>query len=213
MKDSRPLFNELRQFMNYNFSFGDFIFRTPDGMEVGRANDLKSLEEQLKIVPEESIKYHAERNHFSNWLKARTEFWLAHQLRPRKVSDYASVEDLRRDLINSLHDYRNLRQRGIITDFVKESFDPESSFARIGGGSLGGKARGLGFVNTLINNYNVRDQFEDVQIYVPPAVVVGTNVFDEFLDENNLRNFALTARMMRKLHKDFWKRKNFLKIY
>jgi CheY-like chemotaxis protein len=191
LKDSSLLFNELRQFMIQNFSFGDFIFRTPEGVEVGRAVNLKSLEEQLKVVPEESLRFHGERNHFSNWLKARTEFWLAHQLRPRKVTDYASVEDLRKDLINSLHNYRNLRQRGIIADFVKEFFDPNSSFARIGGGSLGGKARGLGFVNTLINNYNVRDQFEDVQISVPTAVVVGTNVFDQFLEDNNLRNFAL----------------------
>lgn len=191
LKDSSMLFNDLRQFMIHNFSFGDFIFRTQEGSEVGRANDLKSLEEQLKVVPEESLKYHGEKNHFSNWLKARTEFWLAHQLRPRKVSDYSSVEDLRQDLINSLHNYRNLRQRGIIADFVKESFDPNSSFARIGGGSLGGKARGLGFVNTLINNYNVRDQFKGVRISVPAAVVIGTNVFDQFLEDNNLRKFAL----------------------
>ena len=193
LKDSSLLFNDLRQFMVQNFSFGDFIFRTPEGVEVGRAHDLKTLEEQLKVVPENSLNYHGEKNHFSNWLKARTEFWLAHQLRPRKVSDYNTVEDLRQDLINSLHNYRNLRQRGIIADFLKESFDPNSSFARIGGGSLGGKARGLGFVNTLINNYNVRDQFKGVQISVPSAVVLGTNVFDQFLEENNLRKFALSC--------------------
>src|SRR3990170_3168469 len=86
-------------FMNHYFSFGDFVFSTSDGTEVGRANDLLSIEQQLKVVPEESIRYHAERNHFSNWLKARTEFWLAHKLRPRKVSDYNSVEELRKDLI------------------------------------------------------------------------------------------------------------------
>ena len=151
-----------------HFSFGDFIFRTPEGTEVGRANDLKSLEKQLKSAPIESILFHAERNHFSNWLKARTEFWLAHQLRPRKVSDYSSVENLRKDLVDTLNNYRHARQRGIITDFTKDSFDPDSSFARIGGGSLGGKARGLGFVNSLINNYNIRKQFDDV-IYLCAA--------------------------------------------
>ncbi len=193
LKDSPLLLNEVRQFMVHYFSFGDFAFRTPDGMEIARAGDLKSLEEQLHVVPDESILYHGERNHFSNWLKARTEFWLAHQLRPRKVTDYSSVDALRQDLINSLHNYGISRQRGIITDFVKESFDPESSFARIGGGSLGGKARGLGFVNTLVNDYNVGNQFEDVVIYVPPAVVIGTDVFDEFLEENNLRRFAINC--------------------
>ncbi|MBX2992303.1 MAG: histidine kinase [Bacteroidetes bacterium] len=191
MKDSPMLLNELRHFMVQHFSFGDFIFRTPEGIEIGRASDLKSLEEQLHIVPEQSIRFHAERNHFSNWLKARTEFWLAHQLRPRKVNDYPNLTALREDLIRSLHAYGIIRQRGIIMDFSKETFDPESSFARIGGGSLGGKARGLGFVNTLINDYNVRDRFEGVRIHVPPAVVLGTDVFDQFVDENNLRRFAM----------------------
>jgi CheY-like chemotaxis protein len=193
LKDSPTLLNELRQFMTHYFSFGDFIFRTPDGFEIGRATDLKSLEDQLRVVPDESIRYHAERNHFSNWLKARTEFWLAHQLRPRKVTDYPSTEALRLDLIESLRAYGIIRQRGIIADFSKESFDPDSSFARIGGGSLGGKARGLGFINTLINDYSVRSRFEGIEIYVPPAVVVGTDVFDQFVDENDLREFALSS--------------------
>lgn len=193
LKDSPTLLLELRQFMTEYFSFGDFIFRTPDGREVGRASDLNSLKEQLQFVPEECIRYHAERNHFSNWLKARTEFWLAHKLRPRRVEDYPSVAALRQDLISSLGEYRKLQQRGLITDFSKESFDPKSSFARIGGGSLGGKARGLGFVNILINNYDVRERFEGIEISVPPAVVLGTDVFDQFVDENNLRNFALNS--------------------
>ena len=193
LKDSPTLLNELRQFMIQYFSFGDFVFKVKDGIEVARANNLKSLEDSLKVVPVESITYHAERNHFSNWLKARTEFWLAHQLRPRKITDYPDIEALRKDLIDSIQNYRAMRQRGLITDFNKESFDPESSFARIGGGSLGGKARGLGFVNSLINDYNIRDSFQNVVISVPSAVVIGTEIFDRFLDENNLRSFALNC--------------------
>jgi hypothetical protein len=162
-------------------------------MEVGRATDLKGLEEELRRVPKESIRYHGERNHFSNWLKARTEFWLAHHLRPRKVSDYPSVEDLRNDLVQTLRHYRAIRQRGIIADFSKEAFDPETSFARVGRGSLGGKARGLGFVSTLINDYSVRDRFEDITIYVPPAIVIGTEVFEQFLEENVLQGFAMNC--------------------
>ena len=190
-KDSPNPALQLRQFMMEYFSFGDFIFRTTDGREVGRAADLKSLREQLETVPEESIQYHAERNHFSNWLKARTEFRLAHKVRPRKVSDFPTVAELRQDLISSLGAYTRLQQRGLIAEFKKDAFDPETSFARIGGGSLGGKARGLGFVNTLVNNYEVRRHFEGVQIAVPSAVVLGTDLFDRFLDENNLRKFAL----------------------
>ena len=193
LKNSSTLLSDFRNFLNSQFSFGDFVFKNSRGEEVGRATDLKSLEECLKVVPYESIEYHGARNHFSNWLKARTEFWLAHQLRPRKISDYATSEDLRQDLITSLHSYRMTRQRGIIADFNKETFDPDNSLARIGGGSLGGKARGLGFVNSLINNYNIRDQFNGVQIYVPPCVILGTNIFDDFMDTNNLRDFALSC--------------------
>lgn len=194
LKDSPTLLHELQQFISNNFSFGDFVFRMPDGREVGRATDLRSLEEQLKIVPDDSVRYHAERNHFSNWLKARTEFWLAHRLRPRKVSDYPSVNDLREDIISHLRQYRRFQQIGLITDFRKESFDPTVSFARIGGGSLGGKARGLGFVNLLINNQGIRDRFEGTKIDVPPAVVIGTDVFDQFLSENGLHSFALSSK-------------------
>jgi CheY-like chemotaxis protein len=191
LKGSPRLLHHLHDFMMNNFGFGDFTFQTPDGTIVGRANNLKTLEENLKIVPDETILYHSEKNHFSNWLKARTEFWLAHKLRPRQVTDFNSVTELREELINSIHQYMEMRQRGIITDFNKDSFDPDNSFARIGGGSLGGKARGLGFINNLINNYNLRNKFKGVEISVPGAVVLATDVFDQFLEENNLESYAL----------------------
>lgn len=192
-KGSPTLTHELRQYMVESLNFGDFVFRMPDGSEVERAHDLLSLEKKLHVIPDESMKYHAERNHFSNWLKARTEFWLAHQLRPRKVSDFSSIRAMREDLISSLRDYRKLRQRGIVTVFHRDSFDPFSSISRIGGGSLGGKARGLSFVNILINNYNLQNSTDGVRIYIPPAIVIGTQIFDQFMDANNLREFALKA--------------------
>ncbi|HUO84930.1 MAG TPA: PEP/pyruvate-binding domain-containing protein, partial [Thermoanaerobaculia bacterium] len=161
------------------------------GGEVGRAQDLKSLEDQLRVVPDESILYHAERNHFSNWLKARTEFRLAFKLRPRGVDDYPSVDALRQDLIEQIHEHRSIRQRGMLTDFTRDTFDPESSFARVGGGSLGGKAKGLAFVNALLSSYVVRTRFEEVEIEVPPGLVIGTDAFDWFLEENELRDLAI----------------------
>ncbi len=193
LKDSPTLLNDLQRFMIQNFSFGDFIFRNLKEEEVGRAKNLAQLEKQLKIVPEESIVFHAQRNHFSNWLKARTEFWLAHKLRPRKVSDYQSAEELREDLIDSLNEFRTSRKRGVILDFDKDSFDIKSTFARIGSGSLGGKARGLGFVNNLLSNFGISEKFKNVEIFVPPSVVIGTEVFDKFVEDNNLRGFALTC--------------------
>lgn len=192
-KDSPLLLQELQQFMIYHFGFGDFFFQMPDGTKIGRANDLRSLKEMLRIVPEESVRYHSDRNHFSKWLKARTEFWLADKIRPQKVTDFPTVEDLRKDLIKSIHHYRNLCQRGFVARFSKDTFGKEINFARIGKGSLGGKARGLGFADMLINDYNVRNRYENVKIYVPPAVVLGTEVFDNFLKENNLRDLALNC--------------------
>ena len=193
-KGSPRLLHHLRNFMLDNFGFGDFVFRSSDGTEAGRATDMKSLEEHLRKVPDDSIVFHASRNHFSNWLKARTEFGLAHKLRPHKVTDFASVDDLRNELLTALHEYQGSRQRGVITEFSREGFDPASGFARIGSGSLGGKARGLGFINTVINRYHIRDYFPGVEIAVPAAAVVATDVFDRFLADNNLEALALQAR-------------------
>jgi CheY-like chemotaxis protein len=191
LKQSPFMLQQLREFMTRNFSFGEFVFRLPDGQEVGRADSLKALEDQLQSVPDESIIYHAERNHFSNWLKARTEFLLADQLRPRKVSDFASTELLRRTLINSLQEFRLERSTGVIEDFDKRSFDPASSFARIGTGSLGGKARGLAFVSSLMKNFKLHNRFEQINLMVPPAVVLSTDIFDQFMYSNDLGNFAI----------------------
>ena len=191
LKSSPHFTRDLQQFMVEHFSFGDFVFKLPDGQEVGRAGDLITLEQQIATVPEESIRYHAERNHFSHWLKARTEFWLAHQLRPRQVSDFPSIEALRQDLIAALREYRKIWQAGLMIPFRKENFDPEKTFASLGHGSIGGKARGLSFVNILINNYMVQHHFSDVSIHVPPAVVITTGIYDDFLATNHLSRFAL----------------------
>lgn len=209
LKDSPLLLNNLRNFMIDNFSFGDFVFKMPDGTIVGNASNLNSLEKNLKVLPPECLLYHAERNHFSNWLKARTEFWLAEKLRPQKVSEFKSAEELRSYLISSLRSYRKMRQRGIITDFNKDTFDPDNSFARIGGGSLGGKARGLSFLNKLIANYGVSDRFENIKIDVPPAVVIGTEVFDHFLEINELKAFALKTNNDEKIKRRFLEAKKF----
>lgn len=191
-KNSPRLLHDLREFMLDHFGFGDFIFELRNGTPVGRAANLRELADQIGKIPEESLLHHAEGNHFSRWLKARTEFYLAYKLRPRKVTDYESPEHLRQDLINAINSYLEERAKGVISEFRKESFDPKNSFARIGGGSLGGKARGLGFINTLIANYNIKNLFKGIEISVPSAVVIGTEVFDQFIYENNLESFAFS---------------------
>jgi len=191
-KRSPTLLKDLRRILTDSFGFGDFVFRLPDQREVGRAKDLSELEELLQTIPEDCLMYHAQRNHFSHWLMARTEFALAAKLRPRKVSDFNSPEHLRRDLIESINDYRREQNEVLIADFKPETFKPsQSSFLRIGSGSLGGKARGLAFVRHLLRTRRISKRFPGVRISVPPAVVIATDMFDQFLAENNLSDFAL----------------------
>ena len=191
-KRSPTLLKDLRRLLTEHFGFGDFVFRLPDLKEVGRAEDLNQLEEQLQIVPAESITYHAQSNHFSHWLMARTEFALAAKLRPRKVSDFASPEHLRHDLIQSINEYRREQSELLIGDFNAATFKPsESSFLRIGAGSLGGKARGLAFVRHLLRKNRIVRRFPGIRIAVPPALVLATDTFDQFMSENNLLDFAL----------------------
>jgi CheY-like chemotaxis protein len=191
LKESPLLLQQLRRFMVEHFGFGEFVFRMPGGDEVGRASDLRAFEHLLATAPAESIAFHAARNHFSRWLKARTEFAIAHDMRPRQVSDYPDLESLRRDLVESLRRYREQRARSTIGDFDRQTFDTRSQFTRIGSGSLGGKARGLAFVNLLLDEFDARRRFAGVEVGVPPSVVVATDVFDRFLDDNDLRGFAI----------------------
>src|SRR5262245_49014554 len=191
-KYSDTLLTDLRRFMIEHFAFGDFVFRMPDGREVGRAADLKSLETLLLDVPAESIGFHGERNHFSNWFTARTEFALARKLNPRKVSDFGSLEDLRHDLIASIAEYRREQSETLVADFDRHTFDAGAAFfARIGGGSLGGKARGLAFARYLLGYHGASRRFAGVHIAVPPAVVLATDCFDRFLADHKLLDWAL----------------------
>ncbi|MCW5804008.1 MAG: histidine kinase [Deltaproteobacteria bacterium] len=195
VKGSPTLLADLREFMTEYFGFGDFVFRAPDGTPVGRAYDLKSLEERLHTVPGESIAYHAARNHFSSWLKARTEFALADELRPRKISDFADAEVMRAWLIDTIARYRRQRSLMAVADFDRQALRggriADDLFHRIGGGSLGGKARGLAFVRTLLGRQPVVEPGGDVTVAVPAAVILATDVFDRFLDDNDLRHVAL----------------------
>ncbi len=190
-KRSRNLLDRLRRFMRHHFGFGDFIFRLPDGSELCRARDLYGVEDQLATVPSESVVFHANQDHFSTWLKARTEFALARSLKVQKAEDFESPQVLREHLIRVLREYRQERSRGLVAVFNRETFDPENSFAQIGRGSMGGKARGLSFVRHLISKADLRDRFQGVRIAIPPMVVLRTEVFEQFMEFNDLKEFAL----------------------
>lgn len=190
-KKSRTLIRELRAFILNNFGFGDFVFKLPDGKEIGRASTLRGLTQMLSRVPDASILYHAGSDHFSNWLMARTEFELAARIRPRKVSEFGDAKEVRAYLIDAFTDFMERTHAGVIADFSRQRFSRTTTFVRLGGGSIGGKARGLAFINTMLKRYNVRKRFKNVRIVVPNSAAIGTDVFDTFLDENNLRGLVV----------------------
>jgi CheY-like chemotaxis protein len=194
-KNSPILHEEIRRFFQEHLGFGDFVFRLPGGQEVGRAANLRQLETILPDIPQESILYHARRNHFSGWLMARSEILLAYRLRPVKVSDFSTTEELKQYLVDCLKERRRGRQRGVVTDFDPEHYDPEADFVKIGRGSLGGKARGLAFMASQIRTLGHLDErYPEVTIEVPKTMVISTESFDTFIDRNQLRDMASCDR-------------------
>jgi CheY-like chemotaxis protein len=190
-KTSPMLHAEIHRFFMEFLGFGDFIFRGPDGREIARAANLREMERLLPSVPDASVDYHAQRNHFSTWFMARSEVMLASKLKPMRVSDFASVEVLKRHLVRCIRERRQGIQRGIITEMVQGRFDPDADFVKIGRGSLGGKARGLAFASTLLKeNPDLARKFEGVDIRVPKTLAISTEGFDAFTTENDLKGFA-----------------------
>ncbi len=193
-KGSDTLLGDMRKLLTQEFAFGDFIFRLPNGNEVARAADLDAMEQHLRTIPAESLSFHAERNDISHWLIARTELALAEQLRPRRARDFQDVEALRSYCVQTIRDYRREQKQVLVGDFHPESFRPSPGFfLRFGSGSLGGKARGLTFVRHLLHKYNVARSFPGVRVAVPNTLVIATDLFEQFLAENNLEGFAIAC--------------------
>jgi len=202
-KESPTLLNDLREFMISNFGFGDFIFRLPNEQEVERANTIEQFVKGIESIPVESLLYHANSHHFSNWLAARTEFGLASKLRQIFAHDFNSGESLRSFLLKRLHSHKEDSKENVL-DYASARFNSDrSDFFRLCGGSLGGKARGLGFARSMINNSGIKKKFKDINIRVPKCAVIGTNEFDQFMKDNKLWEMALLGTDDKKLEKAF----------
>jgi hypothetical protein len=190
-KDDPGLAEGFRKFLQEHMGFGAFVFRTPDGGEVARASDLAEMVDQLPAVPDESLEYHASRNHFSKWLLARTEFELAHIIRMRKIDDFSDKSELKRFLLDTLSRTLETRYSGGVTEFTPLALSRRSPFMKIGEGSLGGKARGLGFLNSLLARRNMRGPHDALRVEIPRSTIVATEIFEEFLTLNDLRSQQL----------------------
>lgn len=191
-KHSANLLLELEDFIVNNFGFGDFIFRTHKGKEITRATDLISLKKSLEKVSEKSLYYHASHNHFSNWMAVRGELSIASELRPIKVHHFNKLEDLRNVLVEIIDKAIQAQHKGQITAYSETA--PDTNFARISTGSLGGKARGLAFANSMLAESGIPEKYPQVHIQIPKVTVIGTDEFDRFMDENNLWEKALSGK-------------------
>ncbi|MFP4048937.1 MAG: PEP/pyruvate-binding domain-containing protein [Desulfovermiculus sp.] len=192
-KNSPSLHDDIRTFFKHRLGFGDFVFKMPDGREIARASNLRTLEKLFATIPDESFVQHCNNNDFSRWLFARTEVELASKVRPLRHGDFEDVESHRQFLLEAIRARRRERQRGVVVDFDPESFDPDTDFLKLGKGSLGGKARGLAFLTTLLRqDPDAFSEFEDIRIYVPQTLVLTTDAFEEFVLLNSLSDLATT---------------------
>lgn len=187
-KEAADLLPAFRGLMLEQFGFGDFVFRLADRREVGRARDLRELRERLEEMPAEALAYHAAHNHFSRWFAARTEFDLAAAVRPRRVSEFADLEALREYLVATVTGYLQSMQRHTLVEFAAPRFDRIVTFARIGSGSLGGKGRGLAFAHKLFAEEE--PAIAGGALAIPPTVVLATDLFEQFLEDNALRDLG-----------------------
>lgn len=191
-KNSPYLLSELHDFFLHHLGFGDFVFLMPDGSEVGRASNLRELEDMVSRIPEESLWYHGTRNHFSRWIMARSEFTLASAFREVRASDFRSADEARQFLISNIHALRKWRQRGVVAQFRAPYFDPDvMDFVKIGQGSLGGKARSLAFMSSLLQErHDLHERHRGVNVSIPKTLVICTDGFYSFVEENDLHHLA-----------------------
>jgi hypothetical protein len=188
-KNSPSLLSEVRSFFVENLGFGDFVFRMPDGREIGRASNFRALEKVLPTIPHESLYHHWRRNDFSRWLFARSEIRLASKWRPLTDTDFGGqIEMMQQYLIDTICARRKFRQKGVVVNFDADDFDPDTDFLKIGKGSLGGKGRGLAFISTLLRrNSEIHQKFDQVNLLVPKTLVITTEGFDTFIEANDLK--------------------------
>ncbi|MHA2029142.1 MAG: PEP/pyruvate-binding domain-containing protein, partial [Candidatus Kariarchaeaceae archaeon] len=206
-KNSRKVLKTIRNFMLNYLGFGDFKFRLSDGTIVGNARNIVELAQSLATVPEESLIYHGTRDHFSGWLMNRGEFAIAQKLKPRKVSEFTNTSELRELLLSSVNAILTEKTGGVINDFSRENYHHAIRYIRLRPGSLGGKGRGIAFLQYLLNSFLLVDELSKVvSIRIPKTFVIGTDEFDHFMDENeDLYEIALSDASDDKIKASFLK--------
>ncbi len=192
-KNSKKMNIDLRHLMEEHMGFGDFIFRDPKThREVARVSTLKELQDNIFKIPNDSMLYHISRNHMSRWLCARAIFPVSAFLKHVTWHKLKDVDAHRKIIFDAIVQYRRMKNIGVVAVFDRGKFDRYAHFARIGDGSLGGKGRGLAFLDNVIKRHPELNQFPGMSVSIPKTVVLCTDVFDEFMDSNNLYHIALS---------------------
>ncbi|MGB8490488.1 MAG: hypothetical protein WCE64_05470, partial [Bacteroidales bacterium] len=184
-KNSDSLLQDLKSFISYYLGFGHFVYRDNQGRQIAVARSMKEFEAYLETVPDDSLAYHAMKNHFSMWLMARGEVQIAKLINPVKTSDFSSLKELREFLINIIRRRRQEMNKGRVINFEESAVIDETNVASISSGSLGGKGRGLAFINTLIYSFELGRLIPGITIKTPVTAIIGTDEFDLFMDRNH----------------------------
>ena len=188
VKNSKTLIHELGEYIGREFAFGDFVLTDPDtGDEIARAKDLYGLERVMHTISENVLCNVARHNYLSKWFFSRGIFSLGNLFRSLSVESFKSIDDMRRFVTDSIRDYRIKQGLGVVAKFSADTYNDTIWFARLGNGSLGGKARGLAFMNHILQKYNLYNEWDDVRVLVPRTIVITTEYFDRFIIENGLQ--------------------------
>lgn len=192
-KNSKKFPVDLGNAITNNFGFGAFVIKDPKtGEEVMRINNLKEFQNNVFKIPPESLLYHASRNDISRWLYSRAMFPIAEIIQAHRFRDIDKAPEVKQFFFDLIVKYRKMKNRGVVAIFKKDRFDYYSNFARIGQGSLGGKGRGLAFIDSIIKKNPICDNFNGVSLQIPRTIVLCTDIFDDFMEENNLYPCALS---------------------
>ncbi len=203
-KNSDALLQEIKSFISHYLGFGSFVFKTPEGQEVAIAHTIKEFEKHLKTIPEESLLFHSKRNHFSLWFMARGEVQIAKLINPYRTTDFNSAEEIRGFLLKAIQQYRNEKNKGKVIPFEDSEVLEETNIVSLASGSLGGKGRGVAFINTLIHNFDFSNMVPNIRIRAPKTCIVGTDEFERFLDRNKLAGRILNEPDYDKIQKWFY---------
>ncbi|TVQ15452.1 MAG: pyruvate, phosphate dikinase [Bacteroidetes bacterium] len=186
-KNSETLKQDLQSFINYYLGFGNFVYRDEEGRkEIAVARSMKEFQSHLKSIPEKSLIYHARKNHFSHWLMARGEIQIAKKIKPLKVEDFDCPGAVRKYMIDIIEKCIQERQKGKVVNFEESLLLDETNVVSLAPGSLGGKGRGLAFINMLINNFSFKNIISDINIRAPKTSIIGAEEFEQFIQRNKL---------------------------